>query len=54
MNHTTKPGAPDPAVLTREARLAAKLRENLLRRKAQTRAIQAGEQAALPKPGPKS
>ncbi len=40
--------------LTREARLAAKLRENLLRRKAQAQALKPDDQAALPKPGPKS
>ena len=36
--------------MTREERLAAKLRENLRRRKAQGRALDAAESAALPKP----
>jgi hypothetical protein len=39
---------------TREERLAAKLRENLRLRKVQARALQVGDQAALPKPGLKS
>ena len=39
---------------TREERLAAKLRENLRRRKAQARALDAGEAPALPKTAPKS
>ncbi len=43
-----------PESMTREQRLAAKLRENLLRRKAQARAFDLGDQAALPKAGPKS
>jgi len=38
--------------LTREERLAAKLRENLRRRKAQTRALQGGRDQTLPKPDP--
>ncbi|MGN6497609.1 MAG: hypothetical protein ACTHKM_07775 [Tsuneonella sp.] len=38
---------------TREERLAAKLRENLRRRKAQSRALDA-EQRPLPKPRPGS
>jgi len=37
--------------LTREERLAAKLRENLRRRKAQSRAMEAGEKPTLPKEG---
>ncbi|HZF45161.1 MAG TPA: hypothetical protein VEZ26_02420 [Sphingomonadaceae bacterium] len=54
----------DPAPLSREERLAAKLRENLRRRKAQSRemdtrtdafpADQEGENAALPKEASKS
>ena len=40
--------------LTREERLAAKLRENLHRRKTQAREKGAGETAALPKSAPKS
>jgi hypothetical protein len=51
--------APTREALTREERLAAKLRENLRRRKEQARSLQqpggtAGEQAALPKATPKS
>jgi hypothetical protein len=34
---------------SREERLAAKLRENLRRRKAQARAMEGGEKATLPK-----
>ena len=56
-----KPAMPDqPTPLTREDRLAAKLRENLRRRKAQARAMDAepaqDEPAnpALSKPPPKS
>jgi hypothetical protein len=36
--------------LTREERLAAKLRENLRRRKAQARALQGDTDQTLPKP----
>jgi hypothetical protein len=39
---------------TREERLAAKLRENLRRRKAQARELSAAEKAALPKDEPNS
>ena len=39
---------------TREERLAAKLRENLRRRKAQARAFDSSDKAALPKGEPKS
>ena len=39
---------------SREQRLAAKLRENLHRRKAQARAFDAGDKPALSKPPPKS
>jgi hypothetical protein len=39
---------------TREERLAAKLRENLRRRKAQARALDSHDKAALPKEGGKS
>ena len=46
MRETTPPSGPAPA-LTREERLAAKLRENLQRRKAQARAIDRAE--VLPK-----
>ena len=35
----TKPEKPDQTALSREERLAAKLRENLHRRKAQARAL---------------
>lgn len=47
---------PDSKNLSREERLAAKLRENLRRRKAQARAMDAGGDAEsgesrLPKPG---
>ncbi|WP_215229461.1 hypothetical protein [Erythrobacter sp. 3-20A1M] len=48
----SKPASDTP---TREERLAAKLRENLRRRKAQSRAGDSGEpqgSATLPKPGP--
>ena len=52
-----KPAAP-PTALTREERLAAKLRENLHRRKAQARAAEAPGEApdmrSLPKEPPKS
>jgi hypothetical protein len=44
----------DPKDLSREERLAAKLRENLRRRKAQARAANAGETGGLPKEPPKS
>jgi hypothetical protein len=37
---------------TREERLAAKLRENLRRRKAQARALETNEQPTLPKKDP--
>jgi len=37
---------------TREERLAAKLRENLRRRKAQARALESGETPTLPKKDP--
>jgi hypothetical protein len=43
-----------PPVPTREERLAAKLRENLKRRKAQARALAAEGPPALPKAPPKS
>ena len=39
---------------TREERLAAKLRENLRRRKAQARALDGGEKPSLPKQGDES
>ena len=39
---------------TREERLAAKLRENLRRRKAQARALDGGEKPTLPKGEPNS
>ena len=39
-------------VLTREERLAAKLRENLRRRKAQARALEDGRDQTLPKRDP--
>ena len=39
---------------TREERLAAKLRENLRRRKAQARALESGEKPTLPKETPDS
>jgi hypothetical protein len=39
---------------TREERLAAKLRENLKRRKAQARALDAEDNRSLPKVPPKS
>lgn len=39
----------DPAPMSREERLAAKLRENLRRRKAQAREMAEGETPALPK-----
>ena len=39
---------------TREERLAAKLRENLHRRKAQARILGTAGEPALPKPSPKS
>lgn len=38
---------------TREQRLAARLRENLKRRKAQARALEGGDKATLPKGEPK-
>ncbi|MBW8785833.1 MAG: hypothetical protein JF593_14570 [Novosphingobium sp.] len=47
--------AKPPKALSREERLAAKLRENLKRRKAQARALSAEPPApsdALPKPPP--
>ncbi len=37
---------------SREERLAAKLRENLRRRKAQARALEGGETPSLPKKDP--
>ena len=40
--------------LTREERLAAKLRENLRRRKSQAKAIAGKQDAELPKGDPKS
>ena len=49
-----KPDAPKPEAMTREERLAAKLRDNLRRRKAQARELGAGDNAALPKQTPKS
>jgi hypothetical protein len=39
---------------TREERLAAQLRDNLKRRKAQARALEAQANPALPKASPKS
>jgi hypothetical protein len=42
-----------PVKPTREERLAAKLRENLRRRKAQARALEPSDNATLPKPPPK-
>jgi hypothetical protein len=45
---------PPPQKTTREERLAAKLRENLHRRKAQARAISDDGNPALPKAPPKS
>ena len=39
---------------TREERLAAKLRENLHRRKAQARGLEVSGKPALPKPSSKS
>ena len=39
---------------SREDRLAAKLRENLKRRKAQARMLEPGDNGALPKRPPKS
>jgi hypothetical protein len=42
-----------PVKPTREERLAAKLRENLRRRKAQARAMEVPDNAALPKAPPK-
>jgi hypothetical protein len=42
----------DPAPLSREERLAAKLRENLRRRKAQAREIAGEPPPSLPKGGP--
>jgi hypothetical protein len=44
--------AKDPK--SREERLAAKLRENLRRRKVQARALDPSDKAPLPKGGPKS
>ena len=41
-----------PANLTREERLAAKLRENLRRRKQQARDLAANDTSALPKVPP--
>lgn len=41
----------DPAPKTREERLAAKLRENLRRRKAQARELAQDDNPALPKAG---
>jgi hypothetical protein len=43
-----------PAKPSREERLAAKLRENLKRRKAQARALGGQHESALSKPSPKS
>jgi hypothetical protein len=43
-----------PPPLSREDRLAAKLRENLKRRKAQARVLDAQDNAPLPKGPPKS
>jgi hypothetical protein len=43
-----------PARPSRDQRLAAKLRENLKRRKAQARALDEEGHAALPKAAPKS
>ena len=50
------PTGPDkpPGTPTREQRLAAKLRENLHRRKAQARVLGDTDKPALPKPLPKS
>jgi hypothetical protein len=50
-----KPQAPlRPQAQSREDRLAAKLRENLKRRKAQARMLEPGDNGALPKSPPKS
>ena len=46
------PAGPDKP--SREQRLAAKLRENLHRRKAQARILGTSGEPALPKPSPKS
>ena len=43
-----------PDARSREERLAAKLRENLKRRKQQARDLEQGDNAALPKSPPKS
>ena len=43
-----------PETLSREDRLAAKLRENLKRRKVQARALDSEDNAALPKAPTKS
>ena len=43
-----------PDVPSREDRLAAKLRENLKRRKAQARMMERADKGALPKSPPKS
>jgi hypothetical protein len=43
-----------PKPQSREERLAARLRDNLKRRKAQARALAEAEDPALAKPGPKS
>jgi hypothetical protein len=43
-----------PETLAREERLAAKLRENLRRRKAQARTLEPGDNHALPKRPTKS
>lgn len=45
--------AEKPAKPTREERLAAKLRENLKRRKAQARSLRGENDSALPKEPPK-
>ena len=42
-------GMAEPTIQTREERLAARLRENLRRRKAQARALGADAKPALPK-----
>jgi len=47
-----KPQGHGTGKMTREERLAAKLRENLRRRKAQARALEGREGEPLPKGGP--
>ncbi|WP_173843368.1 hypothetical protein [Novosphingobium sp. TH158] len=45
--------AKEEPALTREERLAAQLRENLKRRKAQARALAQGDEPPLPKQAPR-